>query len=104
MNVIVTVACPVRVERSVGEGGDVEDVLLIVDDRAGRSGAGIGLGWVDVELPLADGDRVGARGEGGGGREQQESRQNERGPSQVPAHAGLRVEWERRRMMPATPR
>jgi len=30
-------------------------------------------------LPLADGDRVGARGKGGGGREQQESRQNERG-------------------------
>jgi len=34
---------PGEVERSVGEGGDVEDVLLIVDDRAGRFGAGIGL-------------------------------------------------------------
>src|SRR5207244_12104768 len=51
-------AMPGQVECSVGECGDVEDVLLVVDDRANRSGAGIGFTGIDVDLPLAHGDRV----------------------------------------------
>jgi len=59
---------PGQVDAFVGVFCDVEDVLLVVDDRAGCSGAGVGLAGVDVELSLADGDRVGAGGESGRGR------------------------------------
>src|SRR6266540_5263375 len=55
-------AVPGQVDASVGELGEVEEVLLVVDDRAGRSGAGVGLAGVEVDLSLADGDRVGAGG------------------------------------------
>jgi len=60
-------AVPGQVDASVGELGEVEEVLLVVDDRAGRSGAGVGLAGVEVDLSLADGDRVGAGGESGRG-------------------------------------
>ncbi len=38
--------------------GDLKDVLLVIGDRAGRSGAGVDLAAVDVDLSLPDADLI----------------------------------------------